>query len=81
MKKNTLLNKQIVENICNETHGNTLTGELQREIKLLSLRPNEGTEIRVHKVTQDAKNKILEGVNRDLLMTENYNSPIETPKR
>jgi hypothetical protein len=44
MKKNTLINKQIVENICNETHNNTLTGDLQKEIKLLSLKPNEGNK-------------------------------------
>jgi hypothetical protein len=43
MKKNTLINKKIVENICNQTHGNRLSGDLQKEIKLLSLKPNEGT--------------------------------------
>ena len=42
MKKNTLKNKQIVENICNESHGNTISGDLQKEIKLLNLKSLEG---------------------------------------
>ena len=43
MKKNTMLNTKILNNICNESsHGNILTGELQKEINLLSLKTDEG---------------------------------------